>query len=209
MTKIKICGLRRRADIDIVNEYKPDFVGFVFCKSRRQVTKEEAKIFIDDLNQSIQTVGVFLNHPIEEVKEIASYCNLDILQFHGEEDPDYLKEFKMPLWKSFRVRDRNFLRVIQRYRCEGYLFDSYSPKGQGGTGEKFNWEDLRDIKTEGLFILAGGLHADNVEEGINTLQPDIVDISSGVEVEGYKDREKVRNFIKKVRDYEYRFNEDR
>lgn len=105
MTKIKICGLKRLEDIDYVNELMPDYVGFVFAESKRQVNLEKAKELIEKLNKNIKTVGVFVNEDIKKVKEIAGNLKLDVLQFHGQENEEYfskLKEFK--LWKSISIK---------------------------------------------------------------------------------------------------------
>lgn len=199
MTKVKICGLKRREDILAVNKLKPDYVGFVFAKSKRQIDKYKAKELIYELDKSIKTVGVFLNHPYEAVKEIAEYCNLDIIQLHGDESSQYCSLFRKDLWKAFRIKNENCLRNLDSYNANGYLLDTYVKGEYGGTGEVFNWEIASKAGQERFIILAGGLSNENVEEAIKTAKPTVVDVSSGVETDGYKDFYKIKKFIEKVR----------
>jgi len=199
LTKIKICGLKREEDILYVNKLKPDYVGFVFAKSSRQVDKFRARKLINDLDRNIKRVGVFLNSPIDEVKEAAHYCGLDILQFHGDEQPGYCNSFEHEVWKVFRIIDTNSLEQLQKYNVAGYLLDTFVKGQYGGTGKPFNWDIISNISKSKFIILAGGLTPENVKEAINTTQSEAVDVSSGVEVNGYKDFEKMKKFIENVR----------
>ncbi|WP_041720389.1 phosphoribosylanthranilate isomerase [Alkaliphilus metalliredigens] len=202
MTKIKICGLKRAADITYVNLLKPDYIGFVFAPSGRRVTKEDAKELIASLDKSIKKVGVFLNHSVEEVKVIAKVCSLDILQFHGDEDMDYCRQFQQNVWKSFRIKDANSFKEMEDYQVNGYLLDTYHKTQYGGTGEAFDWglsSHLTRLNRDKCVILAGGLNPENVKEAIEQIQPAVVDVSSGVETHGYKDFEKMKKMIERVR----------
>ncbi|WP_432407412.1 phosphoribosylanthranilate isomerase [Wukongibacter sp. M2B1] len=199
MTKVKVCGLKRKEDIFYANELKPDYVGFVFAKSKRQIDMYKAKKLIDYLDSSIKTVGVFLNTPIYKVKEISSFCNLDILQLHGDETPEYCSVFDKELWKAFRVKNRDSLKELDQYYTNGYLLDTYVKGTYGGTGEAFNWDLASEVSKKKFIILAGGLLEDNIDMAIDSVKPNIVDVSSGVETNGFKDFSKMKKFIERVR----------
>lgn len=198
-TKIKICGLQSAEDIEMANELMPEYAGFVFCESRRKVSKEKAEELIKSLDSKIKKVGVFLDQDLEEVHNIAQDCSLDILQFHGSESQQYCNSFIQEIWKSFLVEDESSLEMLENYSTEGYLLDSFVKRVAGGSGKKFNWEILENKEIPRTFILAGGLNSENVQEGIRRTKPDIVDVSSGVETNGCKDYQKIKEFIRKVR----------
>ncbi|SHJ66079.1 phosphoribosylanthranilate isomerase [Geosporobacter subterraneus DSM 17957] len=200
MTKIKICGLKRKEDIQYVNQLQPDYVGFVFAKSSRQVDLSWARELIQGLDQHIKKVGIFQDMRKEAVNHIAEGCGLDVLQFHGDEEPEYCKAFQREVWKAFRIKDDESFIQMQQYAVAGYLLDTYTAGQYGGSGKTFPWELAVNIKRTGLLIAAGGLHADNVREAIRILKPDIVDVSSGVEKNGLKNFNKMRSFIEKVRE---------
>lgn len=198
MTEIKICGLRREEDIDYVNELLPEYAGFVFCRSKRKVDPLSAKNLIERLDPSIKRVGVFLDQGISEVKDIADFCGLDLLQFHGSESPEYCDGFSQIVWKAFSIINESSFENIANYNVRGFLLDSFT-KAQGGSGKKFNWDLLEGREIPGKFILAGGIHSGNVEEAILRISPDILDVSSGVETDGKKDYYKIKELIGKVR----------
>lgn len=199
MSRIKICGLTREEDIDHVNELKPDYVGFVFATSKRQVTPKEAIKLIEKLDKGIKKVGVFVNPSMEEARRIAEACDLDVLQFHGEEKPEDIIGFPQETWKSFRIKDQESFRELEAYSVGGYLLDTYVKGQQGGTGKAFDWNIDSNINKNKMIILAGGLSPENVEEAVRKMKPHVVDVSSGVETDGYKDFEKIKKFIEKVR----------
>ena len=200
MVKVKICGLRRKEDIEYANELKPDYVGFVFAKSKRQVEVEQALYLISFLDKEIKTVGVFVNEPVENVLKIAQTLNLDVLQFHGDETQDYVDNFKnFTVWKAIRIKDKEDLEKTKEFRVNSFVFDTLTKKEYGGTGKTFNWEVLKGFELNVPIILAGGLNENNVEEAIKIVNPYGVDVSSGVETEGYKDFKKMKSFIEKVR----------
>lgn len=211
-TKVKICGLRRTEDIEYVNELKPDYVGFVFAKSKRQVTPQEAAKLIERLDKSIKTVGVFVDEAIDTVKQIKSVLELNVLQFHGTEEVSYLNTFlEQELWKAVSIEteqykideliqiNQNKINRINKSSASGILLDSETKGIQGGTGTAFNWDIINRLDIKKQMILAGGLNCDNVDKAIKTTQPDIVDVSSGVETDGFKDYSKIKDFIEKVR----------
>ena len=203
MTGIKICGLRRIADAEKCNMLKPDFAGVILCRGRkRSISYEEAKAIRDKLSPEIKLVGVFLN---DEIVDIVRYVQNDIIQavqLHGQESDDYIDGLKSRLdkditvIKAVSVTDENSIEYANRCKADLVLLDS----GIGGTGKNFDWSFTKKMKKE--FILAGGLNCDNVKSAIKTSDPRYVDVSSGVETDGYKDFAKMKVFCDNVRDIE-------
>ena len=197
MIKIKICGLTRLQDIEVVNECKPEFVGFVFAESRRRIDEKTAAIFRERLDMQILAIGVFVN---QEVEYIAGLCNhgiIDAVQLHGNEDGEYIKRLKKicdgRIIKAVQVGDA--LPVLPE-NADFVLFDSLI----GGSGKSFDWGLLCDVGRQFAtgYFLAGGLNLENIKEAVK-LQPFAVDVSSGVESNGRKDPEKIKEFIRRVR----------
>lgn len=199
LTKIKICGLKCEDDILYANKLKPDYVGFVFAKSKRQIDKYIAKKLITKLDENIKTVGVFLNNSVDTVKEIAEFCELDIIQLHGDEPPEYCNFFDREVWKAFRVKTKESFKNLKHYNANGYLLDTYTEEAYGGTGKTFNWSLASKISKEKFIILAGGLSENSIDKAIDIVKPAVVDVSSGVETNGSKDFDKMERFIGKVR----------
>lgn len=197
MTKIKICGITRPCDIEYLNELLPEYAGFVFAKSKRQVDKNSAYNLIKNLQSGIKKVGVFVDEKPNTVLEIAEKLGLQVLQFHGHENQKYINRFKgYEIWKALKINNIESISKIKNYNCSKFLLDNTV----SGSGEIFNWE-LAEKKVDGSTImLAGGLTSENVEEGIMKLMPYGVDVSSGVETDGFKDYKKIKEFIKKVRE---------
>jgi len=201
MTKVKICGLKSREDIEYVNELLPDYAGFVFTKSRRRVTLSEAKKFISLLDKSIKTVGVFQDEELERVKYAAEYLNLDVIQLHGNEDKDYIEKLNnFKIWKAVGVDSKGIcLDDSNEYEVDGILLDSCVKGAKGGTGISFDWNTIINVNLRKKLILAGGLCPENVEEAVYKVKPYAVDVSSGIEEDGVKSYKKMKNFIEKVR----------
>lgn len=200
MIKVKICGLTRDEDIDYVNELKPEYIGFVFAKSKRQVTLVQALKLRKNLNKEIKTVGVFVNENVEAVKEIAFAAKLDILQFHGDEDMEYINNFTgFQVWKAIPVKNKSDLAPVHDYKNIRLLIDSKVEGAQGGSGRAFDWNILKESDLENKIILAGGLNCENIDRALRTVHPFAVDVSSGVESSGVKDYKKIKEFIEKVR----------
>lgn len=201
MTKIKICGLRRIEDIHIVNEYLPDYIGFVFAKGKRTVTWKEAAKLKEKLNTRIQAVGVYVNASINDILIAAQERTIDMIQLHGEEDEEYILQLKeqtnLPIIKAIRVKSKEEIEKNQHIISDYLLLDSYDKHQYGGSGKTFNYRLIPYL--DKTFFLAGGLGKDNIEHAIKEVQPFAVDISSHVEVDGYKDRVKVREIIEIVR----------
>lgn len=211
-TMIKICGLRREVDIDYVNVYMPDFVGFVFAKSKRQVTVQEAAKLSGMLNDRIKKVGVFVNQDINEVLNIINISNLDVVQLHGDEQPEYILKLRslftsrrsqyersIKIWKAIRVKDYKSICTIKNYKVELVMLDAYSESAYGGMGKVFDWNLAIEAKKYANIGLAGGLNLQNVQKAISVVRPSVIDTSSGVETDGYKDAKKIKEFIQAVR----------
>lgn len=203
MTRIKLCGIRREEDAAVANELAPDYVGFVFAKkSKRYVTPEKAEELRKILDPGIKTVGVFVKEVPELILELLKDNIIDAAQLHGGEDDEYVQRLKertiKPIFQAFRIDSAEDVERANNSSADMVLLDA----GNGGTGQVFDWNLLKDIKRP--YILAGGLNTDNVAVAVETLKPYGVDVSSGIETEGVKDPEKMRLFVKLVREQEER-----
>lgn len=207
MTKVKICGLKRKEDIEYVNKYLPDYIGFVFAESKRRVSVELAESLKKNLSPEIKTVGVFVNEDLESLLETIKRLSLDCVQIHGDESSMYIEalkeklkgERKIEIWKAIRVKDGDSIEKMSEYNVDAFVLDAYIEGAYGGGGKTFDWELASKAKEYGKIILAGGLNTENVKEAIDKLAPFGVDVSSGVETSGYKDGDKIRDFIYKAR----------
>lgn len=205
MSKVKICGLTRNVDIEYVNKYLPDCIGFVFAASRRQVNTDDALKLSNVLDKWIKKAGVFVNHSIDEVLQITSVCGLDIIQLSGDEDFEYVKKLKSKvrskaeIWKAIRVKDETSLSNAELFDADGILLDAYAGNAYGGSGKSFDWTIAAKASEKFKIILAGGLDDSNVRQAIEIVNPFAVDVSSGVETDGYKDETKIKEFIVKAR----------
>lgn len=219
MTKIKICGLTKKEDIEYANELLPDYIGFVFAKSKRQVSLDKAKELINLLDKKMKTVGVFQDEDIDKVKYIAEYLKLDIIQLHGNEDEDCVKKlYPFKVWKSVSINAadsldnddllqnkinsyQESLDKLYAYGVEALLVDSSVKGVKGGTGISFNWNVLNNLMLKKPLILAGGLNDENIQKAIEKVKPYAVDVSSGVEENGIKNYDKMKKIIEKVRKF--------
>jgi phosphoribosylanthranilate isomerase len=201
MTRVKICGITNLEDAMVAVEAGCDALGFVFAKGPRRVSVDEARAIIQSLPPFVKTVGLFVNEDPDVVREVAKICRLDLLQFHGDEDPEYCEGFDLRVIKAFRIKDKESLKRIMEYRnVAAYLLNGFSKDSYGGTGTGFNWDLVKGIKV-GPIIVAGGLSPSNVKDAIRQLRPYGVDVSSGVESRpGKKDPKKIRDFIRMVRE---------
>lgn len=201
--KIKMCGLRRPDDIIYANEYLPDYIGFVFAESRRKVSGEEAKNLGAQLDPFIKKVGVFVNEPVRSLITISKQAGLDIIQLHGDEGEEYIKEVKhetgKELWKAVRVRMVKDIQEARRLPADKLLLDSFSEESYGGTGKVMDFAVLDQADIRKPYFIAGGLTVENLPEILKKAEPYGIDISSGIETEGVKDREKMLKVIQCVR----------
>ena len=212
MIHVKFCGLRREEDIEAVNRLRPDFAGFVFAKSKRQITAEAAAGLKKQLAPEIQTVAVLVNMPAEEAAALVNTGIADLLQLHGDEDAAYIaalrKLTKAKLIKAIRLQgnEDDRIRLKQAEQTDFYLFDTFVANTYGGTGKTFSLSLLKGVPIDKPFFLAGGLDADNVAGIIGQIQRDEklcpffygVDVSGGIETEGYKDPIKMEMFMKAI-----------
>jgi len=196
---VKICGITSAQDAEAVAAAGADAIGMVFyAPSSRAVSVPQAVEISRSIPPGIVRVGVFVDAAPEFMQAALRECDLNLLQFHGEEDPDYCRQFGVMSMKAFRVRDAASLEVLADYFTEAFLLDTYSADKLGGTGERFDWALAREARNFGKPIfLAGGLTPGNVAEAVRAAQPYAVDVSSGVESSpGKKDIEKVKEFIR-------------
>ena len=198
MSRVKICGLTRREDIEAVNSALPDYIGFVFAPSRRRISASAAAALREHLDPGIRAAGVFVNEDIGAVCEIYNEGTADLIQLHGDEDDEYILRLKeacgCPVIKA--VGAGTALPALPV--CPDYLlFDTVSQQ-RGGTGITFDWRLLKDYS--GIpYFLAGGLSAENAADAVQMLSPFCVDVSSGAETDGFKDPEKIIEFVRAVR----------
>lgn len=202
ITKIKICGLSRLEDIEMVNELMPDYIGFVFAKSKRQVNDLRAKKLKKELKCEIKAVGVFVNDNIKRIINLCKMGTIDMVQLHGDEGDDYINELRSqitaPIIKAVPVRGYCDIRNAEKSACDYLLLDSYSQGQRGGTGKTFDWDVISHISKP--FYIAGGINVNNILQVISQVKPYAIDVSSGVETDGYKDKEKIHKLISLVRE---------
>lgn len=204
MVKIKICGLMRQQDIEWVNFLKIDYAGFVFAESPRRVNLKQAERLIALLDEGIKKVGVFVNQSREFIKGVCSVLGLDVIQLHGDESPEKVESYLgcgFEVWKAVRVKDENDIKLAGAYRADGILLDTAVCGRYGGTGRTFDWDILEGMSFDGKIILAGGLNPQNVGLAIAKVKPYAVDVSSGVETDGFKDFSKMKEFVERVRGF--------
>ena len=200
MTWIKICGITNEEDALQAASLEIDALGFIFAPSPRRVDPSVVEQIVRQLPAPLFKVGVFVNQGLSEVEEIANRCNLNGLQFHGEESPGYCQHFSLPVMKAIRIKGPESLRNMDGYANVPILLDTYHPTKAGGTGNSFPWEIAIKAKEKRNFVLSGGLTSENVREAIRKVGPLGVDVSSGVErVPGKKDFIKMAEFVKEVR----------
>lgn len=201
MTKIKICGLTRKEDIESVNRWLPDYIGFVFCESRRQVTPEQAGLLKAGLDSRIKAVGVFVNEPVISIVKLCNTGVIDVVQLHGDESEEYIRELKnqidCPVIKAVRVKSAEQIWQAEKLSCDLLLLDTYQKEQYGGSGKTFDYSMIPFLQKR--FFLAGGLENSNIVQAIEKCNPYGVDISSGVETDGLKDENKIRQIIQTVR----------
>ncbi|MCT4542543.1 MAG: phosphoribosylanthranilate isomerase [Vallitalea sp.] len=201
-TKVKICGITTKKEISLINKYDIDYIGFVFAQSKRQVTVEQVIQLRKSLREYIKTVGVFVNHPIKEVNDIARKCGLDVCQLHGEEKQWECLEVNTEVWKSISIKDEKSIIELDKFKkVNALVLDTYVKGEKGGTGKNFNWELAKGLSTKYKIALAGGLNPTNVEDAIEIVRPQIIDVSSGVETNGKKDESKIKTFVRRVKRY--------
>ncbi len=195
-TKIKLCGMFRSEDIVYANQVRPDYVGFILTSGfRRSITKEQAVQFRQKLDPEIPAVGVFVDAPCEEILSFIEKDIIQMIQLHGketEEDVMALKVFGKPVIKVIKAQKRQDVEAGLGAAADYLLFDSGT-----GTGRVFDWDLLTEVHRP--YFLAGGLHVGNLKSAIARLHPYVVDVSSGVETNGVKDKAKMQELVELVR----------
>ncbi len=215
MTRLKICGLRQADHALAAREAGADFLGFNFVPGvRRQLSEEAAREVIEDYRRRAgyggpSLVGLFANQPLEEVNQIVEAFGLDFAQLCGDELPEYWQRVSARVIKQIRVRQdgpastviESIGRRLDAVVSRGHLalLDTHQEGALGGTGRTFDWSIARSLGRSFDFLLAGGLSPENVEDAIGTAAPWGVDVSSGVETDGVKDRAKIAAFARRAR----------
>jgi len=213
MPRIKICGLKRECDVLWANECKPDFVGFVFAGSKRKITFEQAMEFREILDASILAVGVFVNEPVENVVKLVEQGAINLVQLHGDEDENYIlwlrrrleeiHKTSVKIIKAVRLANRECAMEAEKLSCDYLLYDTYVKDMYGGTGKKVNLSLLKELEEENVlhkpYFVAGGISAENLNEVIEATKSFCIDISSGVETDGYKDFQKMKEIVEMAR----------
>ena len=201
MVKVKICGITNIEDAQAAVYCGAWALGFVFYKqSPRAISPWKARKIISQLPPFVTPVGVFVNQKEGAVKDIARFCGLNTLQFHGDEKPEYCRRFHQYfVIKAFRVKEDFNISSLSEYKVSAYLFDSHQKGVYGGSGEKFNWDIIAGKKIDKPVILSGGLNPENVRDAIKFVKPYALDVSSGVEKEpGKKDEKLLKLFFEKT-----------
>ncbi len=201
MVKIKICGITNLEDALAAAEVGADALGFNFYKkSPRYIEPEKAAEIIAQLPPFVMPVAIFVNEREEKVRNIQFTTGIKVLQFHGDERPEFCERFATRVIKAFQVKDKESLKHMAHYHVSALLLDSYKDGLRGGTGVTFDWHLAVVAKTFGRVILAGGLTPENVAEAVKLVQPYGVDVAGGVEKEkGIKDHGMIKKFIIEVR----------
>lgn len=203
MAKIKICGLTRPEDIQAVNEARPDYAGFVFAPGKRTVTVQTARLLKELLSPDIRSVGVFVNAPENMIIELARSGTINLIQLHGDEPPDVIRNLKfqtgLPIIKVLRFRKPSEIQDADTLPCDYLLLDTYVKDQYGGSGLSFDWSQIPTISKP--WFLAGGINVSNVKEALST-NAWCLDISSGAETGGRKDPVKINKIINIIRSNE-------
>ena len=199
MVKIKICGIKRLEDIEIVNKYKPDFIGFVFANSKRKVSYDLALNLRKNLSEDISAVGVFVDADKKEILKLYNGGIIDIAQLHGNEDENYICDLKkktqnkLKVIKAIEISQNTDLSKYDDYNSDYLLLDSGK-----GSGKTFDWNLIKkDFKKD--FFLAGGLNSSNISQAISEFNPYAVDLSSALEVDGFKDENKIKEIMEIIK----------
>ena len=200
-TRVKICGITRLEDALIAIEAGADALGFVFYEpSPRYVSSEKAAEIIEQLPAFVTTTALFVNETAEKIDRICDETRIDLLQFHGDESPEFCNRFQRPYIKALRMKpELDLQHEAERYsEAQAILLDAYRPGVPGGTGEVFDWDRIPQ-KHPAPLILAGGLTVENIANAVASVAPYAVDVSGGVEQsKGIKDADKVEKFINEV-----------
>lgn len=202
MAKIKFCGLSQVQDIEYANKCLPDYIGFVFAKSKRNVTPQDAITLRKRLSPSIQAVGVFVNDDINKITTIADSNTIDLIQLHGNEDLEYIQSLKsktkLPIIKAIQVQTTADILTASVLPVDYILLDTYSKGQYGGIGKQFDWSLIPKLSIP--FFLAGGINCNNISQALKT-HAFCLDCSSSLEANGHKDYKRMLEIKHKIDEY--------
>lgn len=192
MVKVKFCGLKRPCDIAWANELHPDYAGFVFAGTKRRVSDETAAALRRELDPSIPAVGVFVDDELPHMASLVKKSVIQLIQLHGQEEDALVQQLQtelgVPVIKAFSIANQDDIKRALESRADYILLD----QGKGGTGKAFDWSLLKEIDRP--YFLAGGLTPQNAAQAAK-LRPYALDVSSGIETDGVKDRDKMTLFM--------------
>lgn len=202
--KIKICGIRRAEDVAYLNEFSPDYAGFILSEGFKRTVVFDTFCKLDScLDKSIKRVGVFVNEPIENILKYSQMLN--VIQLHGDEDESYITKLRehtdCEIWKAVRAKCSEDIEKACKMSADKLLIDSFSENSYGGTGKRVNLEIIKNAKISKPFLLAGGLDESNLISAVSQVNCFGADLSSSVETDGVKDKEKIKRIISIVRNY--------
>lgn len=200
MSKVKICGITNLEDAMLACELGADALGFIFYeKSPRHILLEKAKTIMKSLPPFVTKIGVFVNMELKELNRVCKNLQIDLVQLHGDETPDYCGQVNVPCLKVFRVKNNFDVAILQDYQTRGFLLDTFQTNNYGGTGETFDWNIAKKAKKYGNIVLSGGLNPGNILEALNFVNPYAVDVCSGVEAfPGKKDPVKLKTLFEEI-----------
>lgn len=193
MNKIKICGIRRKKDIEYVNIALPDYIGFILSSGfSRSIDFDRAKMLKSLISPKIKVVGVFVNDNIDYINKFIDERIIDLVQLHGDENNNFCKKISLPVIKMIKCNDLAQEKIKEYENIDYFLFDSGC-----GTGKTFDWSKMP--KTNKPYFLAGGLNINNIKSAKKFLSPYCFDVSSGVETNSYKDKNKILTIVRSVK----------
>lgn len=200
--KIKLCGVMREEDIHIMNRFRPDYVGFLFAESRRQISPSTARVFRNLLDPSIPSVGVFVNEDPSNIASLVSEGTISLIQLHGDEDDAYLASLRRltdaPIIQVRRISSETSFPLAIAKEADFVLLDTFHKQLYGGSGTSFDWHLLTHPSITRPYFLAGGISMDNIDKTLLT-SAYCLDISSGAETDGQKDPAKIESLIRRIR----------
>jgi len=198
---IKVCGISNVDSLKVVLKFPVSAIGFIFYeKSPRYISPENALKLIQLIPENVKKIGVFVNESIEIISKIKTKLELDFLQFHGNEDQNFINQFDSPIIKALRIDNQFDVTKLNSYEVHSLLLDTYQPGLFGGTGEIFNWEILRNINIKTPIILSGGLNPNNINNALKIKNISALDINSGVEkCPGEKDEQKLTKLFSHIK----------
>jgi phosphoribosylanthranilate isomerase len=197
--KIKVCGITNSEDALRTESLGADALGFIFYKkSKRYISPDEVKMITKELSPFTTKVGVFVNESPEMINKVSEETGINVIQLHGNEEPEIGTKLLLPAIKAFRVSDDFNFKQLENYKDYPILLDAHSDREYGGTGQKFNWEMIPDdIRSK--IILAGGISTENLDIIFNKIKLAGIDLSSSLETKpGKKDKKKMEEFFNKV-----------